>query len=248
MNCKVIKKENAVSPVVGVMLMLVVTIIVAAVIAAFASGFVGTAQTSVTPTASFNFKLHASGGVVGSGTSWTQPGVECFIPVATGEFSSNDLMIVTTYVVPDKYKGNTLSNAGKTIITKTNGRLQDYGFDLSGITPSTSKLSGSNLPIFDINNYDPFNENTYICSIHIIPTAGNGATVGPEQAQAKFFGGNLPIGGGTLWWFKDINEFLGFDIKDRATYGFTEGSEVHIDVIHLPSGTVISSQDVKAVW
>ena len=49
------KKEDAVSPVVGVMLMLVVTIVIAAVVAAFAGGL-GTA-TSATPQATFGYDL-----------------------------------------------------------------------------------------------------------------------------------------------------------------------------------------------
>jgi len=56
------KREYAVSPVVGVMLMLVVTIIIAAVVAAFASGAVG--QTSKTPqaTISATFTAPSNGG------------------------------------------------------------------------------------------------------------------------------------------------------------------------------------------
>lgn len=46
---KTMKEENAVSPVVGVMLMLVVTIIIAALVSTFAGGLGGEVQ--VTPTA-----------------------------------------------------------------------------------------------------------------------------------------------------------------------------------------------------
>lgn len=236
--------DNAVSPVVGVMLMLVVTIVVAAIIVAFTTG-IGTSNEAA-PTAKFDFKLHASGGI-GSGTTWSQPGVECMIPIADGSFSSNDLMIVTTYVVPDKYNGAPLAHAGKSIVTKTTGRVQDYGIDI-GTFKTTATLPASPDTNYWRDVDDPFEEHTYLCKCHIIPTAGNGLTVGPEQNQAKFFGGNLPIGSGTLWWFKDINAFLGFDIKQRTVYGFSEGSVVHIDVIHLPTNSVISSQDVKAIW
>ena len=51
-------KEDAVSPVIGVMLMLVVTIVIAAVVAAFASGL-GTDMES-TPTAVFDVEIGAT--------------------------------------------------------------------------------------------------------------------------------------------------------------------------------------------
>ena len=50
------ERESAVSPVVGVMLMLVVTIIIAATVSAFAGGLVGTADKA--PQAAFDVKIH----------------------------------------------------------------------------------------------------------------------------------------------------------------------------------------------
>ncbi len=50
------ERESAVSPVVGVMLMLVVTIIIAATVSAFAGGLVGTADKA--PTAAFDVKIN----------------------------------------------------------------------------------------------------------------------------------------------------------------------------------------------
>ena len=51
------KKDEAVSPVVGVMLMLVVTIIIAAVVVAFSSGLIDTKSSS--PSAYFDVKINA---------------------------------------------------------------------------------------------------------------------------------------------------------------------------------------------
>ena len=58
------EQENAVSPVVGVMLMLVVTIIIAAVVSGFSGGLIGGKQQK-TPTLAMDVK------VVNSGTSAT---------------------------------------------------------------------------------------------------------------------------------------------------------------------------------
>lgn len=56
------QKDDAVSPVVGVMLMLVVTIIIAAVVAAFATGLSSSAEAA--PVASLTVKIPTSDGVV----------------------------------------------------------------------------------------------------------------------------------------------------------------------------------------
>ena len=53
------ERESAVSPVVGVMLMLVVTIIIAATVSAFAGGLVGTSEKA--PQAAFDVKINVGG-------------------------------------------------------------------------------------------------------------------------------------------------------------------------------------------
>ena len=64
MNADIIlkKKEDAVSPVIGVMLMLVVTIVIAAVVAAFASGM--GADVDMAPTAALDVTVDTNGKVV----------------------------------------------------------------------------------------------------------------------------------------------------------------------------------------
>ena len=61
--------DDAVSPVIGVMLMLVVTIVIAAVIAVFASGTVGDIEESsnvILKLEDYNIDVVASGGITGS--------------------------------------------------------------------------------------------------------------------------------------------------------------------------------------
>ena len=53
------KKEDAVSPVIGVMLMLVVTIVIAAVVAAFAGGL--GSDVEMAPTAALDIDAYANG-------------------------------------------------------------------------------------------------------------------------------------------------------------------------------------------
>lgn len=229
------EKNDGVSPVVGVMLMLVVTIIAAALVAAFAGGL-GSAATPA-PSAGFDFTIHAGGKTV------SYPGVVCEIPVATGEFTSNQLKIITTYVVPDTYNGVPLTNAGKTITHTITGQVEDYGIDLS----SDGRPSWRSAPVYSVSD-DPFVPKTQVYDAPIVVTTGNGLTVGYDMNDYLYFGGNAPIASGTEWWFKEIDRFLGFPTTERTIYGFTEGSVVHITVIHVPSGTVLSDQDVTALW
>lgn len=70
MNLK-LKKENAVSPVVGVMLMLVVTIIIAAVVAAFAGGLVG--ETKPASTVSIGLDDYTMATVNYTSGGWSGP-------------------------------------------------------------------------------------------------------------------------------------------------------------------------------
>jgi len=81
--------DDAVSPVVGVMLMLVVTIIIAAVVSGFAGGLIG-GNNQKAPTLAMDVKISNSGSWVGSGFSATVTSVSDPIP-------TKDLKIVTSW-------------------------------------------------------------------------------------------------------------------------------------------------------
>jgi archaeal type IV pilus assembly protein PilA len=67
-NQKIRENEDAVSPVVGVMLMLVVTIIIAAVLSGFAGGLLG-GNNQKTPTLAMDVKIANTGDAAGTGFS-----------------------------------------------------------------------------------------------------------------------------------------------------------------------------------
>ncbi|MDD2473833.1 MAG: type IV pilin, partial [Methanoculleus sp.] len=71
-----VENERAVSPVVGVMLMLVVTIIIAALVSSFAGGLSDSAEPA--PTTAFEISMRA-GDAVGRGATTNGPGAgpEC---------------------------------------------------------------------------------------------------------------------------------------------------------------------------
>ena len=94
--------EEAVSPVVGVMLMLVVTIIIAAVVSAFAGGMGG--STEKTPQASIDAKITTSGGTNADQIVMT------FEHLGGDPIPTKDMKIITYYTVP---------STGKTIVKET---------------------------------------------------------------------------------------------------------------------------------
>jgi FlaG/FlaF family flagellin (archaellin) len=96
------QRETAVSPVVGVMLMLVVTIIIAAVVSAFAGGMAGTERK--TPVAQISAQANIADGIKGEWSSSTfmeyPPGYTCdnnyilFSHNGGDSFNLNDIYIV----------------------------------------------------------------------------------------------------------------------------------------------------------
>jgi archaeal type IV pilus assembly protein PilA len=107
----IIKNESAISPVVGVMLMLVVTIIVAAVVSGFAGGLV--AGQKATPSLSMDTKIVNTGTWLGSGFYATVTGVSAPIP-------TSDLKIVTSWKATSRLTGSQITGGATIIPTQNN--------------------------------------------------------------------------------------------------------------------------------
>ncbi len=215
--------DDAVSPVVGVMLMLVVTIIIAAIVSSFASGMGGSREKA--PVTSLKFNILA--GEPNNNPS-TVIGVTTHVPqfvqmenIGGETLYTRDLQIVTTYTVPETYGSKTLEHRGKVIKHTIDGSLTPGG------TNAWDK------------DADPF-----------IPQVNNEAAeviMGPGSTQEKKFG-EIHLRPGGILYRLERNAFLGFDVMDRETFGFKEGSVVHITVIHKPSGKFIYDKDVVVRW
>lgn len=101
------KNEKAVSPIVGVMLMLVVTIIIAAVVSAFAGGLVETSQSA--PTASVEIDIKNGGDSSDSYFSIKVLGVS--EPIHT-----KNLKLVTSWVTTDRDTGETITGGSTSLV------------------------------------------------------------------------------------------------------------------------------------
>jgi len=105
------------------MLMLVVTIIIAAVVSSFASGVGGSREKA--PVTSLKFDIRAG---ETSSIDIIDKGTVVHIENVGGEtLYTRDLQIVTTYTVPKTYGGTTLTNAGRIIKHTTDGSLTPGG-------------------------------------------------------------------------------------------------------------------------
>ena len=180
--------EDAVSPVVGVMLLLVVTVIIAAVVATFASGLVTTQQT--VPTLAADVKIVAM-----SGTSASSGVFEMTVVAVSEDIPTKDLKLVTKYTTKDK-DGNSISGGavvyGKVNNTKYSsvwkGETKNYeyvsqlGFG-SGVqgTAVTSGQYGENQWF---GNY-ALTEGTYMQNNGALSTVKNGETDGLDAILGK---------------------------------------------------------------
>ena len=121
------RPEDAVSPVVGVMLLLVVTVIIAAVVATFASGLVSTQQAAPTVAADveiLSVDTYATCGAAGK--------FEMKIVAVSDDVPTKDLKLVTKYVVNNKISGNVtygkVNNTKYTTTTNTYEYASPIGF------------------------------------------------------------------------------------------------------------------------
>ena len=218
------REDEAVSPVVGVMLMLVVTIIIAAVVSGFSSGIVDTTEKS--PTVSYEFTIKAGD------TGTKSDGYPIELRVLAGDtVPSEDLQIVTTYTVPKTYRGMTLENGGRVIKHTLDGSISPFR---EGTTSEDTSVN-----VDDTVEGYPFTPQINGYSKTLFPNTG-----GFQNTQ---FFGVCNFEPNCVYFFMYPERFLGFDTED-SLYGFGEGSVVHITVVHNPSGTAIFDKDVKVKW
>jgi len=124
-----IRNESAVSPVIGVLLMLVVTIIIAAVVSGFAGGLAGSQQSA--PSASIDTKIDSNTG-------------KMTFEMLSGESVSTKDLKITTYYVADN--GTTVKHEQTRASDLYSGTRMPYLNDIS-------VSGGSNNAIAHFGNY-----------------------------------------------------------------------------------------------
>jgi FlaG/FlaF family flagellin (archaellin) len=258
------QRDLAVSPVVGVMLMLVVVIIIAAVVSGFAGSLVK--GTVAAPTLSMDVKIQNTGYYATSFFKATVNSVDA--PIRT-----SDLRIVTTWNRQNNY-GNVISG-GAVITPGQNNFNVTYAPEGNNNAQWTMVCPQGDGPGVGYNGTETANglpyEGTGAQSEADIGTKvtnyswfGNyalqaGTVMYAQPFGATYNGGNFSVGYGLNTKYAYVN---GTDSTNGATYTQTSSSDemqavlgsnwnvlrpgdiVNVKIVHIPSGKIIWQADV----
>ncbi|MFA5330825.1 MAG: type IV pilin N-terminal domain-containing protein [Methanoregula sp.] len=217
--------DQAVSPVIGVMLILVVTVIIAAIVAAFAGGLGQTSEPAPVASIDVTIDLNYDPGWGGLHVPYM-----LFHHRGGDTLKTQDLQIVTYYTVPQKYLGTELPNAGKIIKHTVDGSLSSGGANAwnQSMDPFTEpQINNDGVPTLNevgVDSNDAFG--TYLWR----PGRTIESSLSPDTASA------------------DMSRILGFDITDKTDYGFSDKAVVHVTIVHKPSGKFIYDKDVEVLY
>jgi FlaG/FlaF family flagellin (archaellin) len=253
--------EEAVSPVVGVMLMLVVTIIIAAVVSGFAGGLIGNTQKS--PTLSMNVKVINMGSWVGSGFFASVTGVSD--PIQT-----KDLKIVTSWsttkksdpgyptgsVVAETAIGARFAGGNTSVPLTQNVNWMTNKNTVSAIAPFGfgAGINGTGATITDTNPTMPtklqqFGNYSIQSGTNIFAQPSGAKDYSYIGGQAGATSGITGYGVNTQYTYSSDYFMLNYFDPTQAILGLgwenlRAGDIVNIRVIHTPSGKVIFQKDV----
>lgn len=242
------KLESAVSPVIAVMLMLVVTIIIAAVVSGFAGGLANTNSVKA-PSLSMDVKIVNTGTWIGSGFFATVTGVS--EPIRT-----RDLKITTQWKSTSGVSGGNTTVGNTPNVNMNVGMKSGYFSNITAPLGYGSGLNGtSNSMSGVLNSYQYFGNYTLVSgtSMTAVPYGtqsgkaiggatgssdlggyGNGATAGTTTPYTYTIGGN---------WVSGYNDpaqgVLGIGWENLRA-----GDTVQVTVIHIPSGKTIFDRPV----
>ncbi len=229
-------KEDAVSPVVGVMLMLVVTIIIAAVVSGFAGGLVG--GTKAAPSASLDVKIYSLenyGGMPPWGDGYYCPGMT--IEHLSGDvLPTKDLQIITYFT--DQSSGDIIKGnlSGEVAVAGAAGWSAWDNTQYCGVLFLNDQ---NRFKAGTIQGEDAGNENWF----------GNASAVfrpGDILCDPHSFAGNWNDNHGPDAPHVNpaMNELFKVNCTDSST-GFVPGAIVDFKILHVPSGKYIFDKEVS---
>ena len=243
------RKEDGVSPVVGVMLMLVVTIIIAAVVSGFAGGLMGS-NNQKTPMLSMDVKITNTGIYTGSGFTATVTAVS--EPIAT-----KNLKIVTSWSASDP-DGNPVMGGGTVIGQQVNLYADNSGGSTKILLPPYGFGAG----VDNSSIFEPYSDEQAFGFFTMMQGTGLIAT-----PSGKDYPGSYDYGYGVIDRYEYLNDTseatgsTGIDVDIGSAgktgkmdpmqailgYGWQNldaGDVVQVNVIYVPTGKVILSKSV----
>ncbi len=228
------KEDSAVSPVVGVLLMLVVTIIIAAVVSGFAGGMAG--GTKKTPDANMNVKVSNTG-------TWGGSQFQIDILGVSEPISTKDLKIKTAWTKNSVSNSTTILPWKGGDYTQTNVR-----YDLSSTTLGNGNYHapiGYGGTIDDWRSGAPPHENQFFGNYSI--TAGSSMKTGAYGYNPTYGG----YGVSTPFEYSNGNKYTldssidGMQAMLGSNWNITRpGDKVHVSIIYVPTGSALFDKDV----
>ena len=203
------------SPVVGVMLMLVVTIIIAAVVSAFAGGL--TKTTDNPPSLAMDVAIKNTGFASGSSLIFDVRSTSEPIP-------TKYLKIVTSYVTGSGVAGGNTTGAGINAPNTAGTYQSPIGFGSGVIAAGSNQVTDPSSGSFDVNQNFGNYTLTPGTTLESFPSTSYGSITPYTYPAGSTDGMNAVLG--TNW---------------NAT---RPGDVITVEVIHIPSGKVIFSKDV----
>lgn len=253
------KNDIAVSPVVGVMLMLVVTIIIAAAVTAFSGGLV-TSQKAA-PTLSMDVKIVNTGTWLGSGFFATVNGVSA--PIST-----SDIKIETSWVATNQTFGNATMSGGAIVQPGStnydfhfNGGAPYVGIAPFGVGPGVGNNESYSLASLNSNPTAPeqvvdqnFGNYTLMQGTNFYATPAGAGSMGFAGSNgATSASGGYGVTGATFfnytndasgknWQTNDIDPLQA--VLGANWYNLRAGNIVTVKMIQISSGKVIYQKDI----
>lgn len=229
MQANFYKNERAVSPVVGVMLMLVVTIIIAAVVSAFAGGL--STGSKKAPVASFECHI-ANGG------TWGTSSFDLAVLSTDQAIPTKDLKLVTTWTNASGYPVVTAINGAAMPVNNTHYSTYTYNAPL-GFGPGVNQTVYYGT--YPTDQY--FGNYSLLSGTHMHNTAAgyltsNGGYGVSPSTLYQYTSGTYNLGPGQ----GGVDAMMA--ILGNDWYQLKPGSTVNIQLIHNPTQKVIYDRDV----
>jgi archaeal type IV pilus assembly protein PilA len=236
---KIINQKNsadAVSPVVGVMLMLVVTIIIAAVVSAFAGGL--GSEHKKTPTATMDITID------NMGTQFKSKMV-CVVKGVSEPISTKDVKIVTSWTAKDGTKG------GATVLPWTSGTTPNVHIHNFAGTKSYTYHApiGYGARMNWTNGKQTPYTDQYFGNYTLEPTSGFVAPA--AEAYGFAYTGGTMVNSGHPFNYDESPAWVSAEDMDsmmavlgRGWNHLRAGDIVNVRFIYIPTGGMIFEKDV----
>ena len=225
------KFEEAVSPVVGVMLMLVITIIIAAVVSGFAGQFTGNAQSA--PGVTMDISIKNTG-------LYSTSGFEADVLSVTEPIPTKNLKITTVW-----------SKGGKTHTTVSDGSNNVFGWDIkAGMPADSSAPYGYGNGVTAVNAGVPNNKEQQFGQYTL--ESGTVMKAMPCGQKGGYGGSAADKGYGLeqAYKYKDWTYTAGTTVDamqgllGEGWEDLRAGDVVKVSFFHVPSGKIILEKEV----